>query len=54
MNYNNLKQVNELQEGDCIVITKNNDIIKEFEGSYEFNTVYFTIPSHYEIIGYIQ
>lgn len=53
---NNIKQFKELKEGNCTVIVKDDNNIKEFEGFYseEFKAVYFTILSHYEIIGYLQ
>jgi len=51
-----MKTINELIEGDCIVIARAGNDTREFHGSYsnEFQCVFFTIPSTFEIIGYIQ
>jgi hypothetical protein len=49
----NLKQIEDLKEGECKVITKQG---KVFHGYFResLNCVFFAIPSTYEIIGYIQ
>lgn len=48
-----LKQIEQLKEGNCKVITKQGKI---FNGYFRksLNCVFFAIPSNYEIIGYIQ
>ena len=47
-----MKTIEQLKEGKCTVITDHG----EFSGSYsdEYNCVFFAIPAHYEILGYIQ
>lgn len=47
-----LKQVNQLKDGDCVVVTER----KRYNGFYnsEFGVVYFCIPYGEKIIGYIQ
>lgn len=52
----NLKTIDDLKPGDCIVIAKCYDKIKEFHGIYsqDFQCVFFAIPDYYEIIGYKQ
>ena len=49
----NLKQIEDLKEGKCKVITKQG---KVFHGYFRksLNCVFFAIPSTYKIIGYIQ
>ena len=48
-----LKTIEELKDGDCIVITADKE---EYHGSYssELELVFFCIPQDKEIIGYIQ
>lgn len=57
-NSETLKTVSELEEGDCIVVTryKGNEEVRHFEGSCnpEFPAAYFAIPNSYEIIGFLQ
>lgn len=47
-----MKNKNELINGECKVVTDNG----VFDGYYDatFEKVFFTIPSSYEIIGYLQ
>lgn len=47
-----LKQANQLKDGDCVVVTER----KKYNGFYnsEFGVVYFCIPDGEKIIGYIQ
>lgn len=47
-----MKTIDELKQGDCQVITN----YGQFHGyfSKEHKCVFFAIPSHYEILGYIQ
>jgi len=53
-----LKQIGELKEGKCQVLTKSKFDGKEkiFDGTYvaKYPAVFFAIPSTYEIIGYYQ
>lgn len=51
-----LKQIEQLKEGNCKVITKHIHGEKIFDGYYKekFSCVYFVIPYNYEIVGYIQ
>ncbi len=51
-----MKKIQELKEGKCTVIANNVAENKEFEGYYNsnLNLVFFTIPSTYQIVGYIQ
>lgn len=51
-----MKRKEELKEGKCTVIAKNEIGVIEFEGYFNsnFNLVFFTIPSTYQIVGYIQ
>lgn len=49
----NLKQIEDLKEGECKVITKQGKIFHGYF-SEEYPCVFFAIPSNYEIIGYIQ
>ena len=53
-----MKTIHDLHDGKCIVITRTSydNTIKEFNGSYsdEYQCVFFTIPSTYDIIGYKQ
>jgi len=51
-----LKTIEELHEGDLIVVTKYIHGEKEFHGYYseKYPCVFFAIPSTYEIIGYKQ
>lgn len=48
-----LKQMNQLKDGKCKVHTKQGEI---FDGFYneKLKVVFFTIPYHYEIVGYEQ
>jgi len=48
----NLKQIDDLKEGDLTVVTDHGN----FHGSYngEYNCVFFAIPANYKIIGYLQ
>ena len=47
-----LKTINELKNGACVVVTEHGN----FEGHFksEYPAVFFTIPAHYKILGYIQ
>ena len=47
-----MKTFKELKQGKCKVVTDHGI----FEGFYseKYPCVFFTIPSHYKIIGYIQ
>ncbi len=47
-----MKTIKELKDGKCIVVTDH----VEFSGHYnsEYPCVFFAIPAHYEILGYIQ
>lgn len=49
-------KIEELNDGDCLVIAKNGNTTKEFKGVYseDLKVVFFTIPSYYEVIGYRQ
>ena len=51
-----MKKFEELKEGNCTVIAKKGDTTKEFQGYYseKYPAVFFTIPSTYTILGYIQ
>lgn len=52
-----LKQISELKDGECKVIAINTFRREmEFVGTYnsKLQTVFYVIPSSYEIIGYIQ
>jgi hypothetical protein len=48
-----MKTIDELKQGECQIITKQGKVFKGFY-SEEYEAVFFTIPSNYEIIGYIQ
>ena len=52
----NLKAIEELKEGSCQVVTNYIHGEKIFNAYYKekYSCVFFTIPSNYEIIGYIQ
>lgn len=51
-----MKTINELQDGQCVVVAKHGENEKHFNGSYDENLklVFFCMPDYYEIIGYIQ
>jgi len=52
-----LKQINELKDGECKVIAVNTHGREiEFEGTFnsKLRTVFYVIPSDYKILGYIQ
>lgn len=51
-----LKDLTQLIQGDCIVIARDGDREKDFKGVYSESAraVFFTIPAHYEIVGYVQ
>ena len=48
-----LKQLNELKNGECLVIVEGD---KAFQGLFDekLGVVFYTIPSHYKVKGYIQ
>lgn len=49
-------QIDELKSGSCVVIAKSGDNVKRFPGIYDssLKKVFFTIPSNYEVTGYLQ
>ncbi|MGG4438405.1 hypothetical protein AAXE64_28025 [Priestia megaterium] len=51
-----MKTINELIDGQCIVVAKHGDSIKHFDAVYvePLGVVYFVIPDYYDVIGYIQ
>jgi hypothetical protein len=51
-----MKTINDLHEGECVVITQYIHGVKEFHGYYseKYQCVFFAICSTYEIIGYKQ
>lgn len=52
-----MKQMNELVEGNCLVVARSGgETTKEFKGNYnkKLDIVFMCVPSHYEILGYIQ
>lgn len=51
-----IKQIGELKNGDCQVLTKDTFGEKTFSGTYSesYRCVFFAIPSTCEIIGYYQ
>lgn len=52
-----LKQINDLKDGKCKVIAVNTSGREiEYEGTFvsELKTVFYVIPSEYEILGFIQ
>lgn len=52
----NLKTIEQLIEGKCIVVATDGIKTRHFNGEYveKFSAVFFAISSHYEILGYIQ
>ena len=51
-----LKDITQLVKGDCLVVAEYLGKQEKFKGIFndKFKVVYFTIPSHWDIIGYLQ
>lgn len=53
---NQLKTINELKQGECIVVAKYLDNEKQFNATYDekLKVAFFIMPERYNILGYIQ
>ena len=51
-----MKTIDQLKKGKCTVVGLSNGKKRYFTGTYDdyLRIVFFTIPYHYEIIGYKQ
>lgn len=51
-----MKTVEELKDGECVVVARHDVTIKRFKGVYDetLKVVFFTIPYYYGVIGYEQ